>query len=91
MNQAEFAKLHGVSRKTVTMWKSRGWLVLEGDEVNVEASNANIEMHRKTVTPPEKKKKLSGTLVTLTIQIRVTGPVDLEVVTATAETTKPAS
>lgn len=91
MNQAEFAKLHGVSRKTVTTWKARGWLVLEGDEVNVEASNANIEMHRKAVTQPEKKKKLSGTLVTLTIQIRVTGPVDLEVVTATAETTKPAS
>lgn len=91
MNQAEFAKLHGVSRKTVTMWKSRGWLVLEGDEVNVEASNANIEMHRRAVTQPEKKKKSSATVVTLTIQIRVTGPVDLEVVTATTETMPPAS
>ncbi len=56
MNQADFAKLHGVSRKTVTTWKARGWLVMEGDEVNVEASNANIETHRKTVTPPEKKE-----------------------------------
>lgn len=91
MNQAEFAKLHGVSRKTVTMWKSRGWLVLEGDEVNVEASNANIEMHRKTVTQPVKKKKSSETVVTLTIQIRVTGPGDLEVTTMTTETTPPAS
>ena len=89
MNQADFAKLHGVSRKTVTMWKSRGWLVLNGDEVDVEASNANIEMHRKTVTPAVKKKKLSETVVTITLQIRVTGPVDLKVMTATAETTKP--
>ena len=56
MNQADFAKHHGVSRKTVTTWKARGWLVMDGDEVNFEASNANIEMHRKTVTPAEKKR-----------------------------------
>ncbi|MBQ0956941.1 RNA polymerase subunit sigma-70 [Serratia symbiotica] len=55
MNQSDFAKLHGVSRKTVTSWKARGWLVLAGDEIDVEASNANIERFRKTVTRPEKK------------------------------------
>lgn len=55
MNQSDFAKLHGVSRKTVTTWKSRGWLVLAGDDIDVEASNANIERFRKTVTRPEKK------------------------------------
>ncbi|MEC5321113.1 RNA polymerase subunit sigma-70 [Brenneria populi subsp. brevivirga] len=55
MNQSDFAKLHGVSRKTVTAWKSRGWLVLAGDEIDVEASNVNIERYRKTVTRPEKK------------------------------------
>ncbi|AOM39199.1 RNA polymerase subunit sigma-70 [Xenorhabdus hominickii] len=55
MNQSEFAKLHGVSRKTVTTWKARGWLVTDGDDINVEASNANIARYRKTVTRPEKK------------------------------------
>lgn len=55
MNQSDFAKLHGVSRKTVTAWKSRGWLVLAGDDIDVDASNTNIERFRKTVTRPEKK------------------------------------
>ncbi|WP_256814029.1 MULTISPECIES: RNA polymerase subunit sigma-70 [unclassified Serratia (in: enterobacteria)] len=55
MNQSDFAKLHGVSRKTITSWKARGWLVLAGDDIDVEASNANIERFRKTVTRPEKK------------------------------------
>lgn len=55
MNQSEFARLHGVSRKTVTQWKARGWLVLDGDDIDAEASNANIERFRKTVTRPEKK------------------------------------
>ncbi|MEQ1968734.1 RNA polymerase subunit sigma-70 [Xenorhabdus nematophila] len=55
MNQSEFAKLHGVSRKTVTQWKARGRLVMDGDDINVEASNANIARYRKSVTRPEKK------------------------------------
>ncbi|MDR8480732.1 RNA polymerase subunit sigma-70 [Serratia nevei] len=55
MNQSDFAKLHGVSRKTVTTWKARGWLVLAGDDIDVEASNANIERFRKTVTRQDKK------------------------------------
>ncbi|MEC5343671.1 RNA polymerase subunit sigma-70 [Brenneria populi] len=55
MNQSDFAKLHGVSRKTVTAWKARGWLVLDGEEIDVDASNSNIERFRKTVTRPEKK------------------------------------
>ncbi|SFO04429.1 RNA polymerase subunit sigma-70 [Xenorhabdus japonica] len=57
MNQSEFAKLHGVSRKTVTTWKARGWLVMTGDDIDVEASNALIERYRKTVTRSEKKTK----------------------------------
>lgn len=60
MNQSEFAKLHGVSRKTVTTWKARGWLVLGGDEIDVDASNAMIERYRKTVTPDEKKLAASS-------------------------------
>lgn len=55
MNQSDFAKLHEVSRKTVTTWKARGWLVLDGEDIDVEASNANIERYRKTVTRTEKK------------------------------------
>ncbi|WP_241673431.1 hypothetical protein [Ewingella americana] len=61
MNQSDFAKLHDVSRKTVTTWKARGWLVLDGDDIDVEASNANIARYRKTVTRAEKKNDKSAT------------------------------
>ena len=57
VNQAEFAKMHGVSRKTVTTWKARGWLVLDGNDVDVESSNQNIERYRKTVTYPARGNK----------------------------------
>lgn len=87
MNQADFAKLHNVSRKTVTTWKARGWLVMEGEEVNVEASNANIERYRKTVTRPEKKKKLSVVEVTLRIRIEVTADQPVTVTTEATQTT----
>lgn len=59
MKQSAFAELHGVSRKTVTKWKERGWLVFAGDEVDVDASNALLKKYRRdgisavtqTVTP----------------------------------------
>ena len=62
MKQSEFAALHGVSRKTVTKWKERGWLVFAGDEVDVDASNALLKKYRRdgvgsvtqTVTPADK-------------------------------------
>lgn len=39
MSQAQFANLAGVSRKTVTQWKSKGFLVFNDDQmVEVEAS-----------------------------------------------------
>jgi hypothetical protein len=47
MKQSAFAELHGVSRKTVTKWKERGWLVFAGDEVDVDASNANLKRYRR--------------------------------------------
>jgi len=47
MNQSEFATLHGVSRKTVTKWKERGWLVFAGSVLDVEASNALIAKYRR--------------------------------------------
>lgn len=51
MNQAKFAELHGVSRKTVTKWKERGWLVFTGDEVDVDASNALLKRYRRDGVP----------------------------------------
>ncbi|WP_337049756.1 hypothetical protein [Serratia fonticola] len=64
MNQAEFARLHEVSRKTVTMWKSQGFLVINEDGVDVEASNANLKKHRDTVTQQAKKKVKTGQTTT---------------------------
>ena len=52
MKQSEFAALHNVSRKTVTKWKERGWLVFAGDEVDVDASNANLKKYRRDGVAP---------------------------------------
>ena len=64
MKQSAFADLHGVSRKTVTLWKKRGWLVFQGDEVNVSASNALIKRYRRdgieSVTQGNKLGNKSG-------------------------------
>lgn len=51
MKQSEFAALHGVSRKTVTKWKERGWLVFDGDNVNVEESNKLLKRYRRDGAP----------------------------------------
>ncbi|MFW7226157.1 MULTISPECIES: hypothetical protein [unclassified Serratia (in: enterobacteria)] len=32
MNQSDFARLHGVSRKTITIWKSKGWVIFSGED-----------------------------------------------------------
>lgn len=65
INQAGFAEIHGVSRKTVTGWKTRGWLVLEGGQVDVEASNAILVKHRpggiQVVTQPAPGNKSGNT------------------------------
>lgn len=58
MNQSDFARLHGVSRKTVTMWKSRGWLIMSGDDIDVSASNAQLEKYRKTINRTVKENKV---------------------------------
>ena len=41
--QAAFARRHGVSRKTVTVWKQQGRLVLVGSLVDVAASDARLQ------------------------------------------------
>lgn len=43
VSQADFARQHGVSRKTVTQWKAAGYLVLDGGKVDVEATDAALE------------------------------------------------
>jgi hypothetical protein len=50
-------KRYRIGSKTVTSWKARDWLVSNGDDIDVEASNANIERYRKSVTRSEKKAK----------------------------------
>jgi len=61
LKQAGFATLHGVSRKTVTKWKERGWLVFHDDLVDVEASNALLKKYRteapEVVTQPQAGNK----------------------------------
>ena len=42
VSQAEFARQHGVTRKTVTKWKAEGRLVLVGGEVDVAATDARL-------------------------------------------------
>ncbi len=42
MNQADFARLHGVSRKTVTAWKHQGRIVMRGANVDVQASETRL-------------------------------------------------
>jgi hypothetical protein len=39
---AEFARRRGVSRKTTTTWKQRGWLTMRGNLVDVAASTKNL-------------------------------------------------
>ena len=40
ITQAEFARLNGVSRKTVTVWKQQGYCIMTaGGQVDVVASN----------------------------------------------------
>lgn len=45
-SQAEFSRMHGVSKKTVTLWKQRGWLVMVGDRVDIFKSNAILKKYR---------------------------------------------
>ena len=50
-SQAEFARMHGVSKKSVTGWKARGWLVMDGKGVDVEASNEVLKKYRRDGLP----------------------------------------
>jgi len=57
VKQSEFAKIHNVSRKTVTVWKKDGWLAMDGNLVDVEKSNALLEQNRRASAKPAAKSK----------------------------------
>lgn len=46
VTQAELAKLHGVSRKTVTKWKDGDYLVVSEGKVDLEATEAVLKEHK---------------------------------------------
>lgn len=49
VKQADYAREHGVSGKTVTMWKQRGYLTMDGALVDANASDrrlAELELGR---------------------------------------------
>ena len=50
ISQAAFARMHGVSRKTVTVWKASGLIVMSGNSVDVESSNARLKRVRSAGT-----------------------------------------
>ena len=47
ISQAQFARLYGVSRITVTKWKTCDWPVLSGKKVDIESSNARLAMYQR--------------------------------------------
>lgn len=51
-SQAEYAAHRGVSRKTITVWKQRGLLVLNADgSVNTVKTDQFIAGHGGNITP----------------------------------------
>jgi hypothetical protein len=55
MSQAQYARRLGVSRAAISQWKRRGTLILGGaggEEVNVEATDANLKRFRRDGLPP---------------------------------------
>lgn len=46
MTQAAYATRVGVKKQALTRWKKRGWLVFEGDLVDVAASDAKVKKYR---------------------------------------------
>ena len=54
VKQAEFALMCNVSRKTVTKWKAEGRLVLQGNFVDVEATEERMRRLRRGGSPVQK-------------------------------------
>jgi hypothetical protein len=60
VSQAEFARLCGYLRKTVTLWKQRGLLVTQGGQVDIEASVQRMERLRRSGSPVPSRVAGSG-------------------------------
>lgn len=65
ITKAEYARRAGVSRASVTQWANAGRIVLQGDLVNVEESDAMLEKYRRGGLPKIKQ------------DVKQTGPVSL--------------
>ncbi|MBP0639567.1 helix-turn-helix domain-containing protein [Cupriavidus sp. AcVe19-6a] len=90
MTQAEFARRMGVSRPAVTQWKQRGLVVLEGNRVDVERSDAMLAKYRRLglpdVQPGDHRVKRGRPTVNATINLAalLNAAKDAEPVTLTA-------
>lgn len=66
VSQADFARAHGVSRKTVTEWKAKGYIVVAEQGVDVEASDARLSGFRlgrfREIVAPEMESPLPRSL-----------------------------
>jgi hypothetical protein len=51
LSQAEYGRRIGVSRASISQWKKAGRLVLQGDQVDVEASDAKLKRYRRAGLP----------------------------------------
>lgn len=51
VSQAEYARRLGVSRAAVAQWKKAGRLVLQGDKVDVEETDARLKRYRRDGLP----------------------------------------
>jgi hypothetical protein len=51
MSLAEFARRVGKSRAAITQWKKAGRLVLQGDQVDVEATDERLKRYRREGMP----------------------------------------
>jgi len=57
MSMAEYARRVGVSRAAVTHWRKEGRLVLQGSQVDVEATDARLKRYRRDGLPPVKEDR----------------------------------
>jgi DNA-binding transcriptional regulator YdaS (Cro superfamily) len=51
ISQAEYARRLGVTRASISQWKKSGKLVLQGEQVDVEASDARLKRYRRGGLP----------------------------------------
>lgn len=66
VTQAEYARMCGMTRNTVTKWKKAGRIVMDGDLVDVAASDAWLERYRRDGLP-KSRSAADGKIVCLPI------------------------